>query len=197
MGDFEMTRFRSLLTRLAVLVALAVPMTACMTPHGDTVEEKQGSVMAMRDIVLEKAIAENPAIEKSIADAAGYAVFDTVVAKILIVGFANGYGLLVDNATGEDTILDNFAVAVGPGIEISHTYGLAILPTKEAVQAVASGEWNFGGAAMLGFKFGDFGGAIGGTDLGGEIDSYRLFDTGVAIHASLVWVDLDIDEDLN
>jgi lipid-binding SYLF domain-containing protein len=197
MGDLEMTRITSQFARLAPIALCAVAASACMSPHGDTVEEKRGSVQEMRRIVLEKAYEEEPELKSKIMSAAGYAVFDTAVTKILIIGTGNGYGLIVDNTTGAETITENFGIAVGPGIELSHTYGIAILNTQAALDAALSGDWNFGGTALLGFKFGDFGGSLDTLDLGGGADNYRLFQTGIGIHASLVWVDMDRDDELN
>ncbi len=184
---------------IACLALCATTLAGCVSPDGDTRDQQYASAMRMHDDVLETATKKWPELQAEIDGSVGYAVFDTGVLKIFIIGTANGYGVVVDNASGVRTIVDNFAIELGPGIELSNTNGIIVFHTKEAFDAAMDPEsgWEFGGSAMLGLEFGDFGGDIGATSVGGETSSYRNMENGIGIHASIFWLDSDRDEDLN
>jgi len=192
-----MSRTFSRLGALALLVCGLFLQTACLSPHGETVAEQQGSAMLMHDQVLEEATARWPELQGQIDGAAGYAVYDTIVMKILIVGVANGYGVVVDQATGTKEHIDNFVLALGPGVEASRTHGVVILHTKEAVKAASAGEWDFGGDASIGLQFGDFGGDTSAASTGGTSTVYRNMDYGLMLHASIFWLKSSGDDELN
>ena len=125
----------------------------------------------------------------------GYAVMNNGITKILIVGWAKGYGITMDKA-GKETFVDDFVVAVGPGIELASSRGVFVFNDPAALEAFRAGQWDFGADADAAFKFGDFGGAAIAADQGGAVDVYRVFQNGVGLHASLFWFHSGIDEDL-
>lgn len=181
------------------LVLCAAALGACVSPSGDTRDEKRASAMTMHDEVLARAHTYWPDLQGEIDAGTGYAVFDSGVLKILIVGTANGYGVVVDNETGKRTIVDNFTIALGPGIELSNSNAVVVFHTPEALAAALDGEdgWDFGASAMLGFEIGDFGGDTSTNSLDEHSSTYRDMNYGVGIHASVFWLDSDPDEELN
>jgi hypothetical protein len=183
------------LSRAAALVAVAALATACVSPSGDTPDQMRASARAMHDETLAQAKAKHADLGGALAGAPGYVVFDTWVSKILIVGWANGYGVLVDNRDGSQTVIDNFTVAVGPGIELARVGGVLVLHDNESVDGVKAGVTEFGGDAEAAFQFGDFGGAARGMATGPSSTQYPVFNGGVALHASIFWAFLSPDED--
>ena len=184
---------------IAALALCATALTACVSPSGDTKDQQLASAMAMHDAVLARATAKFDGLQAEIDNAAGYAVFETGVLKILIVGTAGGYGVVVDNSTAVRTIVDNFAIALGPGVELSRANAVIVFHTKEALQAALDGDdgWDFGASAMIGLEIGDVGGDASTSSIGTQSSTYRDMDYGVGIHASVFWLDSDPDEELN
>ena len=192
-----MHRTLNRLGTLAFLLCALLLQTACVSPHGDTVDAQRGSALLMHDQVLETATKRWPQLQKEIDGAAGYAVFDTVVMKILIVGTANGYGVITDNATQAKEFVNTFTIALGPGLEASRSQGVIVLHTPEAVRAASKGEWDFGADASIGLQIGDFGGDTSTASTGGHATAYRNMDYGLALHASIFWMKVSADEKLN
>jgi hypothetical protein len=168
--------------------------TACLSPAGETVDAQRASAMKMHDRVLAQTTKRFPELQGQIDQAAGYAVFDTGVIKILIVGTASGYGVVVDQKAGTRTIVDDFVIALGPGIELSNTVGVAVLHTPEAVEA---GEWDFGADASIGFQIGSFGGDTSAIAMHEGSTMYRDMNNGIQLHASVFWAKIAEDEELN
>ena len=187
------------LAPLAALALCATALTACVSPSGETESARLASAAAMHDDVLERATSKYDDLQTVVDGAVGYATFDTGVIKILIVGTASGYGVVVDNATGDRTIVDNFSIALGPGIELSRSNAVIVFHTREALEAALDGEdgWDFGGSAMIGLEVGDVGGDASTTSIGEQSSSYRDMDYGIGIHASVIWLDSDPDDELN
>lgn len=189
-----MSRIRTAVTRLVPIV-LAASAAGCVSPEGETVDAQRADVRAMRDESLAQAYAKWPELQQKIQTAPGYAVMNNGITKILIVGWARGYGITMDKA-GKETFVDDFVVAVGPGIELASSRGVFVFNDPAALEAFKSGQWDFGADADAAFKFGDFGGAAIAADQGGSVDVYRVFQNGVGLHASLFWFHSGIDEDL-
>jgi hypothetical protein len=190
-----MNQFVKNMLRMLPLV-LAAFAAGCVSPAGETPEEWRADIRAMRDESLAQAYEKWPELKADIAKAPGYAVVNNGIIKILIIGTAKGYGIVVDN-TGRETFINDFAIAVGPGIEVGSSRGVIVFHDPVAMKAVIDGQWDFGGEADLAFKFGDFGGALLGNAHGGPVDTYRVFQNGVAIHASVYWLHTGIDPDYN
>lgn len=182
--------------RAASLAAIALAAAACVSPDGDTPAQQWQSARAMRDEYLQMAKADDTSLEAKLAAAPGYIVADTFVMKILIIGTANGYGVLVDNRDHSETILDNFVLAVGPGIEIARIGGVIVINDAAVVDELKKGATEFGGDAEAAFKFGDFGGAARAVDMGSATENYPLFVGGVALHASIFWSFLSHNEEM-
>ncbi len=184
---------------VAGLALCATALTACVSPGGDSKDEMRASAMRMHDEVLARATAIWPGLQGEIDGAAGYGVFDTAVLKILIVGTANGYGVIADNASATRTIMDNFTIALGPGVELSRSNAIVVFHTREALEAALDGDdgWDFGAAAMIGLEIGDVGGDASTSSISDEASTYRDMDYGIGIHASIFWLDMDPSEDAN
>jgi hypothetical protein len=177
-------------------VALAAFAAGCVTPAGETPEEWRADIRHMRDESLAQAYEKWPELKADIAKAPGYAVVNNGICKILIIGTAKGYGIAVDN-TGRETFVNDFAIALGLGIECGSSRGIIVFHDPVAMKEFCDGMWDFGGEADLAFKFGDFGGALMGNSHGGAVSTYRVFQNGVAIHASVYWLHSGTDPDYN
>lgn len=182
--------------RVAALAAIAFTAAACVSPDGDTPTQQWQSARAMRDEYLQTARSDYPELQAKLSSAPGYLVADTFVTKILIVGTANGYGVLVDNRDQTETVIDNFTLAVGPGIEVARIGGVIVFNDAAVLDEFKKGLTEFGADAEAAFKFGDFGGAARATDMGSATENYPIFVGGVALHASIFWAFLSQNEEM-
>jgi hypothetical protein len=183
--------------RAASLAAIVLGSAACVSPSGDTPNQQWQSARAMHDEYMQLAKADDPELASALATAPGYFVMDQFVLKILLLGTSSGYGVLVDNRDGSMTVLDNFTLALGPGIEIARIGGVGVFADAAALDEVKAGVTEFGGDAEAAFQFGDFGGAARATDTGPAVENYPIFIGGVALHASVFWAFLSRDDEMN
>ncbi|MCK6480448.1 MAG: hypothetical protein HUU06_03595 [Planctomycetaceae bacterium] len=187
----------SRLLALPLLLAAAAAGTGCVAFSGDTLEERRAYVREIRDEILVEAYEDDPSLRERVEEAPGYVAMNTGVIKILVPGIAKGFGVVVDNRTGKETFLSNWVILAGLGIEVCSRRGLVILETEEALRAVEEGGWDFGAEMSAGLKFGNFGGDLDTTSLGGDTEIIRYFQNGVSLHASLIWVHIGEYESLN
>ena len=85
----------------AVLAVLAAGGGGCIMPQGASPADQRQSVLEMRDSTLQELERIEPRVRERIRRAAGYAVFTDVTLKAFMVGTGQGYGVAVDNRTGE------------------------------------------------------------------------------------------------
>ncbi len=184
-------------TLSAALLLLTVPvLVGCMSPDGETVEDRREYVRNMRDAAIDQSIEDWPELSGELGGAVGYMVFESLNTKILLAGTASGYGLLVDNATGEESFLCHTSITLGPGFEIGTIRSVFVITDREVFEYFKTEDWEFGAAANAGFVIGDFGGAVTGVTIGDGIKEYRTFTQGVSLFASLFWAKLGFDDRL-
>jgi lipid-binding SYLF domain-containing protein len=182
--------------RFAPLFLAVVAVAGCVSPNGDTPAQQRDDIRAMREESLQQAYAKWPELKDTIAKAPGYAVVNNGIIKILIIGTAKGYGVVTD-ASGNETFVNDFVIAVGPGIEVGSSRGILVFHDPVVMKAFCDGQWDFGADADAAFKFGDFGGAATTHSVGGAVDTHRVFQNGVGLHASIFWLHSGTDEDYN
>ncbi|MHC4924618.1 MAG: lipid-binding SYLF domain-containing protein [Planctomycetota bacterium] len=181
---------------LALLLLAAPVLAGCVSPEGATVDERRAYVRDLRDQALDESTNEWPELAAELNEAVGYAVYDTVNLKILVIGTANGIGMMVDNATGEESFHCHDAISVGPGFEVGSIQSLFVFTDRAKFEAMKNGEWHFGGAANAGLQFGSFGGAFTGVAIGDGVKEYRRFTGGVSLFAAVFWAKPGYDERL-
>jgi hypothetical protein len=191
-----MNPFSSAVARFALLAVAAAAAAGCVSPNGETPEEQRADIRAMREESLSQAYAKWPELKDSVAKSVGYAVVNNGIIKILLIGTAKGYGVVTDNS-GKETFVNDFVIAFGPGIEVGSSRGIVVFHDPVAMKAFCDGQWDFGADADAVFKFGDFGGALIANDQGGPVETYRVFQNGVGLHASVYWLHSGTDPDYN
>lgn len=127
---------------VAVLAALLLP--ACAAVPGDTPADERAAVRAERDLALQLAADDEGLDRSEVAAAAGYATLTNVVTQGLLVGGRDGYGLVVDNATGRETFVEVDGVNFGPGVGIATYRMVLVFHDANALRDFLDGEWDFG-----------------------------------------------------
>lgn len=174
---------------LVTLLLGALLSTSCMGPGGKTVEEKRASALEMRDEALAALYEDKPSLKEKVEKSAGYAVFSNFSIHPGLLSFANGYGVLTDNATDEVTHQRWFRLTVGPGIAVKWLYAVVLFEKASDVERFAKGPWVAGGQAELAFVFGDFGGALeAGWAFRRGTDVAYTTHTGVAVEIELIGI---------
>jgi lipid-binding SYLF domain-containing protein len=209
------------LRRIAILVLVLVGAAlACSTPKGGSVEEKRSYVRKMRNDTLREAFAIQPALEKKLASAEGYAVFSNLKVKLFLLGPGHGYGLAVDNRDGGETFMRMAQLNVGVGVGLKDFRAVFVFRDRQTLDAFVTRGWQFGGGADAAAKAGDKGAAAGvqadvvesgasvssvgqastsGTELsaGAGIEVYEFTQSGLALSAGVAGTKYWRDSGLN
>lgn len=206
-----------------IRIALALVLlacTACMTPGGNTVEEKRADVRQMRDATLAQFYARDPSLREKVARAPGYAVFSDVGLHLFVVATGNGYGIAVDRRTGHDTYMRMGELGAGIGMGAKSYRVLFIFQEQAMLTSFIDKGWNIGSDADAGLVAGNVGGTVGGqadvgasgasagaggsaghsgatTGAGSGVSTYQLTESGIALEATLSGTKYWRDGDLN
>jgi lipid-binding SYLF domain-containing protein len=152
----------------------------------------------MKDETLGKLYAGKPETRAMIKKAAGYGVFSNIGAHIFLLAGGSGYGVVIDNATGQKTYMKMRSVGVGLGLGVKDFRAVFIFKNKRVLDEFVEKGWEFGGQADAAAKSGDKGAAVGGeayVETG--IAIYQLTEAGVALQATIAGTKYWKDKDLN
>ena len=181
---------------VSCLAVLAAP--ACLAAKGDTVAEKRLYVKEMRDNALDEIFASHPDAEEKLNGAHGYAVFSNIGSKILMVATGSGYGIAVNNETGEETYMKVIEAGGGIGIGAKKVRVIMLFHTKSAFDDFIVGGWDFGGDANADAAVDGEGIDAGGQlSIQGDVEIYELTDTGLALMATAAGTKFYLDDELN
>ncbi len=129
-----------LLRKLATLFLLASTLIACQSTGKDgkpltpaEVLQKRQATIQMAQTGLEALIKQNPAIQKEIAAAPGYAVFSTTNVNVLLIVVARGEGVLYDKRRKEPVFMQALKTGEGLGAGYQDQYQIAIFKTAAAI----------------------------------------------------------------
>ncbi len=206
----------------SVLLASMLTMSClvgCAAPRGGSIAEKQQHVREMRDQAVSDLYAANPALRSKIAESAGYGVFSNVDVHVVFVGGAQGYGVVVDQQSGNETFMRMAGVGLGFGAGLSDLRAVFVFSDREVMRKFVDKGWEFGGEAEAGAVSEDKGatagsrastgsggstagatGQAGGsavTGAGSGIEIYQLTEAGVVLKAALAGTKYYRDSKLN
>jgi lipid-binding SYLF domain-containing protein len=181
----------------AALLLIAVSFTACRTPEGESVGEQRASVLAMRDETLARLYQERPEAEKKLQEAEGYGAFSTLGLKLMLAS-SNGFGVVRDNETGQDTYMKMRELGVGVGLGVKDTRIVIVFHSRDAMTDFTEKGWQWGGDADAAAQSGDTGtAATAGAEVKGGMEAYVLTEAGIALQATVTGTKYWKDEDLN
>jgi lipid-binding SYLF domain-containing protein len=185
---------------LSVVVALplALMLSGCSTPKGETTDERRTYAREMVDESLRMLYAERPDLERFVENAAGYGAFSTIGTNIIFVSTGGGFGMVRDNATGEETFMRMGEAGVGLGLGVKDFRAIFVFNTQRALDRFVDDGWTFGADADAAAKTGDQGGAAGAKGaIGDEITVYQLTENGLALSATVSGTKYWKDDELN
>jgi len=183
-----------MLQGLSTLVALAL-LTLSAGCSSIPVDQRAGArdqIVRSGDETKALFVRETPALEQELAAAAGYFTARISGGKV-VIGSANGVGVLVDNVAHSLTFMDASRVDVGLALGGGTDAILVILETREAFEEFRHGIRKFGFGAKAGI------GEAGTKTHSFSEEGYKFLiipETGASITATAGVLSFSVNEDL-
>ena len=176
---------------MKLLIALVLMITSALTVAAKSKEEKQAEARKKADQTLQR-------LYKAIKTAAGYAVFNSGGAKILVAGAGRGSGIAVDKATQKVTYMKMREIQAGLGMGVKKFSTIFVFENKDALERFINSGWEFGGQSTAAAKSGDGGGSLqGAASVSPGVWMYQLTDKGIALELTGKGTKYFKDDDLN
>ena len=173
---------------LLLACVVAVPAFAdndAVSPAEAAKERK--AILAMRDATLKRLYKVKPSVRNEIAKAEGYAVFDANQANVILLVAGNGDGVLVDNATGQNTFMTMKRLGTGPGLGFKKYKQVLVLKSRKLVdtfKTVGADVSASGDATIKLSEHQEGKGADHVVSLDPMVSVYQLTDRGVLLQAN-------------
>lgn len=184
--------------KLRLVIAFSLLLACALGVAAKSKEEKQAEARKKADATLARLYKAQPSAQAEIKKAAGYAVFNTAGAKILVAGGGKGSGIAVDNATQKVTYMKMREIQAGLGMGVKKFSTIFIFATKKAFDDFANGGREYGGQSTAAAKTGDGGGAVqGAANVSEGVWMYQLTDKGIALELTAKTAKYMKDDELN
>ncbi len=185
---------------VAVVFAVLV-LCGCRTPEGGTAEEKRDYTLRMKEEALAELYEQMPETKSHVEGAPGYGVFSSVGSKIFLLATGNGFGVVVNNKTGEKTYMRMVEVGGGFGLGYKTYKAVFVFNNKDALETFVTSGWQIGGDADAAAKVNDDGAdasiTLTSDELTKPITIYQFTDIGVALSATVTGTKFYKDDELN
>jgi len=146
-----------LLLSLLLVAGIFPALAGLFGPKGDNPEEKRQTVRKQRDEMLAELYKANPKLKDRVKKAAGYATFKQSDVNLFLLASGHGYGMLVDNKTGKETIMRVASLGGGLGLGIKDLRVVFIFNDPKIMKSFVEQGWQFGGKADASAKYQDTG----------------------------------------
>jgi len=188
-----------LYTIACTIIALALILGGCLGPKGATIPEKRVYVLGVHDQTLQELYRRKPEVQKRVEDAAGYGVFSNVGAKVFLLSAGHGFGMVVNNKTGEKTYMKMAEIGAGLGLGLKDFRAVFVFHDEDSLDYFVTKGWQWGGEAEAAAKSGEKGGsAVAAADIQRGVDVYQFTEAGVALSATVngtkYWRDKKLNE---
>lgn len=180
-----------------VLVLATVLPAGCSSPKGVTREDRKAYALEARDKTLEELYEKKPEAREKVKKAAGYGVFSDWGINVIFVSAANGWGVVTNNKTGQETFMKMGQVGIGLGIGVKDFRAVFIFRSEEALRKFVDSGWEFGAHADAAAVSGDKGGQASGAASLQDIEIYQFTKSGIALQATIAGTKYWRDNDLN
>src|SRR6185503_10396676 len=107
---------RCVMNRMRLVIVPVLVLMSAFTVLGKSKEEKQAEARKKADATLQRLYKAKPSAQAAIKSAAGYAVFNSGGAKILVAGAGRGRGIAVDKSTKKVTYMKMREIQAGLGM---------------------------------------------------------------------------------
>ena len=163
---------------------LFVGMSGCASVPGKTGEEQAQTIEELVERTLSDLYRQEPKTREEIAASVGYAIMNNKITKIPVVGAGSGYGVAVNNKTGEKTYIRMVRFDMGGGWGARSVRPVLIFQDEKKFKDFIDGEWSATAGGEASAKVGEVGaaGGAGSGDLPGDkgYSIHLLTDAGVS-----------------
>ncbi len=162
--------------------------------------KQRQQILAMRDATLKRLYKIKPSVRNEIAKADGYAVFDANQTNIVLLVAGSGDGVLVDNATGQNTFMKMKRLGTGPGLGFKKYKQVLVLKSRKLVdtfKTVGADVTASGDATIKLSEHQEGKGIDHAVSLDPMVSVYQLTDRGVLLQANWGGMAYLPDGDLN
>jgi lipid-binding SYLF domain-containing protein len=130
---------------------------ALFGPKGDSAGEKRGNVRKQRDEVMQDLFTSNPKLKSVVSGAEGYATFKATDMHLFLLASSNGYGVLVDNRSGQETFMRVASLGGGVGMGVKDIRVAFIFHDRNIMKQFVDKGWQFNAKADAAAKYEDTG----------------------------------------
>lgn len=167
-------------------------------PQGTSVPDQRQSVLDMRDSTLQELERVAPRARERIRHAAGYAVFTDVTLKAFMMGTGQGYGVAVDNRTGDTIFMRMIQAGGGVGYGITDFRNVFVFLDRERFRNFVDTGLEIGGSAGATAAYEGKGTDLGmGMQVLPGVEVYQLTQSGIAASAMVMGTKYFRDPTLN
>lgn len=171
-------------------------LIGCANTTG-SLDDRRSAVQEMKRDVMSELFELKPDVRSQINTAAGYAVFSNANVNLILASFGAGYGILTDNASGEDTYMKMGEIGVGLGAGVKDFRVVMVFHTPDALARFNEYGLAFGAQADAAAVASEQGGAVGGEVTVDNVTVYQMTETGLALQATIKGTKFWEDEELN
>lgn len=138
------------------LFTVALSLTGCLSPTGSSPEQQKSYAKEIVNSTLTELYKTQPEAQKKIENSKGYIVFNTYSIDLFFLPTENGWGIAVNNITGETAITKVISVGIGPGLGIAKMRNVFVFDNEIEFNSLAqSGGWTFDAKVAAVARFSD------------------------------------------
>ena len=168
------------------LMAGVVLLSGCMSPEGDTAQDKRQAAQQMRSDTLAELYQLEPQAREQIGKSVGYAVFSNVGVYLIVLSAGNGYGVVEDNETGAVHYMKMATGGLGLGLGVKDFRGVFVFTSRDALDRFVESGWDASAQADAAAKSEEKGDAwAGAVDIADGIKLYQITKNGLALQATI------------
>ncbi|MHC4881711.1 MAG: lipid-binding SYLF domain-containing protein [Planctomycetota bacterium] len=184
-------------TIILSLLILSIALAGCSPGSKLTTAEKKQAIDTMASETLQRLYAEKISTKNEVKNAVGYGAFSNANVNIIFASAGGGYGVVVNNASGERTYMKMGSGGLGLGLGAKDYRQVLIFNTEEAMKGFIYSGWEFGGHADAAAKAGDKGAEASGEGMIGDTKVYAMTEAGLALQATVTGTKYWKDNELN
>lgn len=170
------------------LVLLIAGLSGCASIPGKTEAAQVKTIDDLVDRTLPDLYKQDPGTKEEIAHSVGYAIMENDIVKVPVFGEGSGYGVAINNKTGERTYITMKRFDIGGGDGGRIVRPVVIFQSEQKFKDFTEGAWSVGAGAEAAAKVGTTG-AAGGAGSGDASDKgytiHMITDSGVAATATV------------
>lgn len=119
----------------------------CVSPRGDSINEKKAVAQQMRSEALDTFYRMMPQMREQLARAPGYAVFSGTGTHTVFMTTGQGFGIVRDNRTGKDTYMSAVKLGGGLGVGLVDVRAVVVFTDPAVMRDFVELGWGVTGKA--------------------------------------------------